>query len=577
MRKKVNDIKIRYKFLLIFVMATITMFFGSLFVSHIMQDAYDKELYNKSVQLLTLFSENVQAELEQVVFDSIIIVSDDILQEELSAMKDSPKKSEKWLNAFQRTRERIEQIRFYSEDIKCIYFRTFDDYAFGVFASDTGISEAQVEHLKRVAHEAKGQEKWVYFPEFPNFLIFTRELREKKNMTLENLGTLIIKINLEDIVKRCSRALIEKDISVQTAIYQSDNMIYASNQVMQEIEPRGEGYEICNTQLGKYFCVYHTALKSDWVYVTAIPYDDIFATVNNAIKISVFVLIGVMLVVCLIGMKMITSIARHIANLIEQCDVFAKGEYKPIDEEHGSYYIRQDEIGKLYRHFDRMATENKKMIQDTYVKQQLLLEAQVSNLQAQIRPHFIYNTLESIYCLAQSGGDERIATMTSALGKLLRFSLKEHRNVIPLCEEMKMVEEYLKIQSVRLGDRMQISLKIEDRFKEILIPSMTIQPLVENAIFYAAEEMQEICEIGLYCKEKEEFVEVVVEDNGPGMNVDILEKLETKQIIPQGMGIGLLNINKRLKLLISKDSGLFVERCNDRTLVIVRLKKIYKK
>lgn len=463
MRKIVNNMKIRYKFLLIFLMVAILMFLASLFVSHIIQETYDKEVYNKSIQLLTLFSENVQSELDQVVYDSTIIVSDDILQAELSSMKSSPKKSEEWLNAYQSVRERIESFRFYSEDIKCIYFKSFDGHVFGVFDSATGIAKSKVERLCKIAEAANGREKWVYFPDNPGFLVFTREIREKKNMTLDHLGALMIQINLEDIVKRCNRALIENDISVQAAIYQEENMIYASNETMEELIPNGDGYEIRDTQSGKMFCVYHAALKNEWVYATAIPYDDIFYSVNRAIKTSLLVLSCVMAVACLFGIGMTDSIAKHITTLIGQCDAFAKREYKPVGESEGSCFVRRDEIGKLYRHFDRMAAENEKMIQDIYVKQQLLLEAQVSNLKAQIRPHFIYNTLESIYCMAQSGKDERIATMTSALGKLFRISLKEQRNLIPLSEEIMMAQEYLKIQAIRLGDRLNCCIAQEQK------------------------------------------------------------------------------------------------------------------
>ena len=107
------------------------------------------------------------------------------------------------------------------------------------------------------------------------------------------------------------------------------------------------------------------------------------------------------------------------------------------------------------------------------------------------------------------------------------------------------------------------------RFKTVAEIKCLKKP--KRAIFYAAEEMLETCEIRMYCRKKDDFVELVVEDNGPGMDTDIIRKLETKEVIPRGLGIGLENIQKRLKIVISKESGIFIERRNGRTLVIVRL------
>ncbi len=570
MKKRFDDMKIQYKFLTIFSIVAVVMLIGNLSVFRILQKAYNKELYNKSVQLLTLFAEEVQLQLDQIVYDSESIIGNEKLQKELQVMKDSGKRSDDWLSAHRGVRETLDNTVLYSEDIKAVYLISEDKSEFAKFRSGEIISPEHKELLSESANEARGRERWVFLPEMPGTLFLTREIRDMQNVMLDRLGVLIIKINLTSIVEHLNKALLEKNAPIQVAIYQESVNIYAGSQVMSKLMPGTSDFEIYDTEDGKFFCTYHTVEGYNWTYVIATSYADIFNSVNRAVKISLFVMLCVMSLTLFVGSKMAETITKRIIKLSRQCDIFSKGEYVPLGED-GQCYNGQDEIDTLYRHFDKMAAENARMIQDTYVKQQLLLEAQVSNLKAQIRPHFIYNTLESIYCLAQIGGDERISTMTSALGKLLRTSLKEQRNVVKLKEDLKMAEEYLKIQSVRLGERLRVCIDVDEQYEEILIPFMTIQPLVENAVFYAAEEMQETCEIRLYCRQIIGFVEFVVEDNGPGMDEDIVEKLETKQIIPQGLGIGLENIDKRLKLLISKESGVFVERKEDRTLVIVRL------
>lgn len=573
MSKKFNDMKLINKFLLLFLLVDIVTCIGILFVFQSMKKTYDKELYDKSMLLLTLFSGGVQSELDQVLYDSQSIVVDNDLQGALTSLKNSSRKSEEWLDAYQMTKKAIGNFEFYSENIRSVYLIGADGSSFGQLYSGVGLSEGQTNQLVEMAEKEQGRVAWISFPELQDSIVLTREIRQKKNMTLSNLGTLMIHINLEDIIARCNKPLVEKGASIQIAIYQDDTMIYASDHVLAEIMPDEDGYLIKDTEAGKLFCVYHTDPESGWTYITAIPYTDIYESVNRATERSVGILLLVMLITFFCSARVADAISRQIVKLIQQCDMFAKGVYVSQDEKYEGIFTQKDEIGKLYRHFDRMAAENKKMIHETYVKQQLLLESQVSNLRAQIRPHFIYNTLESIYCLAQSVEDDRIAIMTSSLGKLLRMSLKEQRNIVDLKEDLRIVEEYLKIQSIRLGNRLKVRIQVEDKYENVKITSMTLQPLVENAIFYSAEEMQEVCEICLYCREDGDFVEVVVEDNGPGMDEDIIQKLESSQIKANGLGIGLVNINKRLKLLISEDSGIKVERKCGRTLVIVRIRK----
>ena len=570
MKKKIRDIKLQTKFMLIFLTMGIMVCIGNLSAFQILKNAYNQELHNKSIQLMTLFAEDVQAELDRVTYDSENMISDEQLQNYLSEIQYKEDDIDRWYKATTQIASRINDFRFYSEDIDYVYLIDADGKKYGRFDVELNISQEYVEQMIEAARQANGREAWVFYPELSDSLILVRDVREKKDFTFKSLGTLIIKVDLAAIVQRSRKVLQDEGTNLMIAVYRGGKNMYATDEILTEL-PMAEGYHIYDTDFGKRFCSTYSFPKTGWDYVTALPYDDIFETVQRALQMSLTILVGVVILTFLFGTKMVASIIKHIENLILQCDAFGKGEYVLEGEAYDKYHDRGDEIGKLYRHFDRMASENDKMIQEIYVKQQLLLETQVSNLQAQIRPHFIYNTLESIYCLAESGGDDRIAVMTSALGKLLRMSLKEQRNVVTLKEDMEVAREYLKIQAIRLEERLKVSIDIEESYEEIKIPSMTIQPIVENAIFYAAEEMLETCEIRIYCRNKNNFIELIVEDNGPGIDTDIIKKLETKEVIPKGLGIGLENIQKRLKILISKDSGILIERKNGRTLVIVRL------
>lgn len=567
MKRHLYDIKLQYKFWLITFVTCFLICAGNLIAFQILQNSYNKELYGKCVQLLSMFASNVQSELDRVIYDSETMIIDDVLQESLSQLKENKKNVKSWVDAKIKLRHRIENIDYYSEDINYIYLTSADGERYGRFNTDYTMLNYNVDELVANAHEKKGKVIWNSVKDAEHSVILSREIREAKEFTLESLGTLIISVDLPDIVRRANQTLSDAGTPIQVAIYQGEELMYASDEMVAGLPVKTSGYWIGDYQGELLFESSYIFKDSGWTYVMALPYESIFQSVNMAIKISCLVLAGVMLIALYFNNRLTKSIIRHLEELTKHCDSFAKGEYISIVE---SYDSRRDEIGELYRHFDSMAYENQKMIKEIYVKQQLLLETEVSNLRAQIRPHFVYNTLESIYCLAQSLKDERIAMMTSALGKLLRTSLKEQRKLISLEEEIKMVEEYLKIQKIRYGDRLEVIVEIKEEYKMILVPVMSVQPLVENSIIYAMEEMLDVCQIHIYCRENGKFVEIVVEDNGPGMDTDIVTKLNAKEVVPHGLGIGLENINKRLKLLISEECGLLVERIDGWTKVIIR-------
>lgn len=573
MRKKINDIGLKTKFMLIFLIISLIMCGGNITVFLILQNAYNNELYDKSTQMMIILAEEIQSELDRVIYDSEKIISDEILQKSLSDMKNIDENKLEWLDAFQTVRNRINNFELYSPDICNVFLQSSSGQKFGRINTKGGFSEDSIKDLYQLAKEGNGKERWAYFPKIKNSIVLTREIREMKDLTLRELGTLIIRVDLKEIIDRCRRPLLNNDQMIQIAIYDGQNQIYSSDNVVGSINPDIEKFSIREVNAEKYFNIQYCLENMGWNCIMAIPYDAIFCRVTSAVQIAITIIVCVLIVSLVLCSKLTSSVVAHIESLIEQCDMFARGKYKPESQIYDKYALRQDEIGKLFRHFDRMAYENGKMIQETYIKQQLLLEAQVSNLRAQIRPHFIYNTLESINCLAHTVGEERIATMTSALGRMLRVSLKEQKHVVSVKEELDMVEEYLKIQSVRLGKRLKVYIEVDEYYYDIKIPSMTLQPLVENSIFYAAEEMDDDCEIRLFSREEDGKVKIVVEDNGAGMDEDILEKLEKKEKIPEGLGIGLLNINKRLKILIAEDCGLVVGREGNKTQVAVKLSK----
>lgn len=211
---------------------------------------------------------------------------------------------------------------------------------------------------------------------------------------------------------------------------------------------------------------------------------------------------------------------------------------------------RKDEIGQLNRNFDRLVNEIQELITKEYQAKILSQEMEYRFLQAQLNPHFMYNTLNSINWLAIKNKDKDTSMMVTSLAILLRSKLNLEKDYHTVREEMAIVEAYLTIQKVRFKSRLIFHSDIDRRTYQFLIPKLIIQPLIENAIKYGLEKQEEAIHIELMITEQEDQFQIVVSDDGPGFQENSSHH--------QSTGIGLENISTRLKLLYQGEASLTI-------------------
>jgi len=218
-----------------------------------------------------------------------------------------------------------------------------------------------------------------------------------------------------------------------------------------------------------------------------------------------------------------------------------------------------DEVGLLQRTFRQMITQINTLIKENYANQLIIKETEFKALQAQINPHFLYNSLDSIHWLAKKSEHAQISSMVVSLAFLLRSSISLKQNVITVAQELEIVNHYITIQNYRFQKRLDFHMEIPEVYHTALIPKLTLQPLLENAIQYGVETMIEPCRIRLYAEPLDGKLAIVVEDHGPGMEEYFLKQVLNGEVETRGTGIGLLNIRDRLRLAFGDDYGIQVE------------------
>lgn len=198
-------------------------------------------------------------------------------------------------------------------------------------------------------------------------------------------------------------------------------------------------------------------------------------------------------------------------------------------------------------------------------------QSKYAELQNQINPHFLYNTLETIRGQAIIDDNYRIADMTEALAKYFRYNISKDNDTVTVAQELENIRNYIQIQQYRFQDRFVFRICPHDEYEEYancLIPKMTLQPIVENAIFHGMEEKMEMGHITIHIETTPERLIVLVADDGVGMDEETLRRMNQKLRQSSGMepmpqkarhnGIAMQNVNSRLRLLYGEDYGLRV-------------------
>ena len=209
-----------------------------------------------------------------------------------------------------------------------------------------------------------------------------------------------------------------------------------------------------------------------------------------------------------------------------------------------------------------------------YERDILMKQANIMSLQSQINPHFLYNALECIRGQALIDGSEAVADMTHALSHFFRYSISSKSNVVTLANELENVRNYITIQKHRFRDRFVIAYEMDDpELNNALLPKLTLQPIVENAIIHGFSDIVSGGEITVRVERLDGNVSVKVSDNGKGMPAEVLERLnsafrkdhmsvsELQHGYDKGTGVGMANVDRRIKLYFGVDYGLTINSC----------------
>ena len=345
-----------------------------------------------------------------------------------------------------------------------------------------------------------------------------------------------------------------------------DNIIYHPQQALifaglkEEIKPGQIGVsELVTTGRGEeVLSVTKSMSFVDWK-VIGITHIDAVTEKNTRILREIFVVVPVIiLAIIMISWFISGMISSPIKELESKMKRVQKGDFDAlINLTHG-----EKEVVELANSYNVMVSKIKDLIEEKRLEHEAKRQSELNALQAQINPHFLYNTLDSIMWMAESGQNEEVVEMVTALARLFRISISKGHRTIQVYQELEHARNYMLIQKRRYKEKFVFNIEVEEEVKEFMTLKLILQPIIENAIYHGIEYMVDDGEINIKVYSEDDKLIYLVEDNGLGMDEETRlallhhEELESTR---GGSGVGVSNVDERIKLSYGDEYGLEIE------------------
>lgn len=327
---------------------------------------------------------------------------------------------------------------------------------------------------------------------------------------------------------------------------------------LQENYTQEQDYYIDNYQGERSLITFLPSHNTDW-YLAAITPMNLISSESVSIR-NIAIILGMvsLLSAFLFDRYFIRRLVRSINSAVNGMKRVKQGIFMPITVPQRA----NDESDSLIDGFNRMSSQISELIEQVQTEQGRKKEAEMQALMAQINPHFIYNSLESINSMAVLAGNRDISRMVISLGRLLRISISQNQELIPLQMEFEHVRHYLDIQKFRFEDKFSYELDLPESLKLVMTQKLIVQPIVENALYHAIEQMEEHGTITVKAQENGKDIIIIVKDNGPGFDLAVLMSQWNKERANlrkySDSGVGLKNVHERLNIRFGNPYGILV-------------------
>lgn len=314
--------------------------------------------------------------------------------------------------------------------------------------------------------------------------------------------------------------------------------------------------------------IYSTSQYTKWKTVGVFSLNELMQQVVNVRYYIIIVVMVMSMLVIIVSVMLSSSVVKPIRKLRHLME----------DAENGNLAVKfhtksVDEVGQLGNSFNAMLEKINDLIRMVYKEQRHKRQAELITLQAQIKPHFLYNTFDTINWMALKYEATDIVQLVNSLTSLFRIGLSKGEETIHVWEEIEHLRSYLIIQKIRYADLLEYEIDMPNSIGMLYVQKLILQPIVENAIYHGIKNKKHGGKIKITAKVEENCLFFLIEDDGKGMSREKTEELNRaiKKDNSKKLGYGLINVNERIKLSYGNEYGVSIESTeNIGTIVTIR-------
>lgn len=310
-----------------------------------------------------------------------------------------------------------------------------------------------------------------------------------------------------------------------------------------------------NINNSKYLTAFTYDTYAKWYLVATIPYSYINAEAGNFKKSILFISGAFLAFVVVLAFIIYLSIIIPIRKMMTLTGAIKMGDFsKRINDE------STDEVSYLADNFDVAVEQISVLIEKVKEEQRMKRKVEIRMLQAQINPHFLFNTLNSLKWTAMISRAKNVSDGIGALSEILRGTILDENDTVTLEEEIKNIESYLVIQKIRYGNMFEVDFKIDEKYYKCRVLKFLLQPIIENSIIHGFDSIDYGALITISCRRDENLIIIEISDNGRGFDTSILDKnTDSENSTRKISSIGIWNVKERIRLNYGEDYGLDIK------------------
>ncbi|MCM2531241.1 sensor histidine kinase [Neobacillus pocheonensis] len=568
---------IRYKLMaLMLTVMILPLLLLIVFSINVSQSNYEKEVVSSNDSRIILAGKYLDEKLKEsdkVLFASLI---DEKLVPSISQINDENipldystlNYIQDKLSTIYYGNEHIDGVSIYAKESQKIYSLKDDDFKVSKLSSKNGANWSNLRRSPYYSFESS--------PPNQGFTL-TRSIIRFENRKIVGGISLDVNWNIIDSVIKMLKSERESFVYV---LDNQGHILYNPNQVKKNsvdfqkmIKPINDSNQSeSHLKMNNGYLFFKKAFNNKVAIVKVVPEKMLLNGVTKTLVLGI--IISVLSILLTVILSIVVSL-RTTKPIIQLVDAMQEVEGKNFDIKIKT--VREDEIGLLEKRFSLMIYRIKELIDKEYKSEIATKEAQFKALQAQINPHFLYNTLQLVGGMAVAHNADKIYSVISALSDMFRYITGKQGDMVLIEHEIEHIKNYLYIQNLRFEGKVRTDIFMEEDTEGYMIPMLTIQPLVENAFNHGFEQKMGLWKLSVEVQKVFEDIEITITDNGVGIPDEKLKDLRediksTSNPLNTKGSIGIKNVAARIRLYFGNDYGLDISsEVGKGTQIVIRI------